>query len=913
MANNLALGLVIGGAVSPTVGAAFNTVENRIKKLEQRGNQAKVLRNTIGETMRLRDEWKKAHDSGAASASGLLRKLENNLDILRKQGVQVGKLRQEYQSLDRVARSMDLKVKGHQQIEQGKAGLKSGIGTAIAGVGALAVPTKISADYQAIIRDIAIKAGVANKPQEAELTTSVIKTSQDTGMARNDVADLVNKLVGAGMSLDKALSYAPVAAKFAVGQGASGTDTANMIQALQQNAKITDPKVMEKALEAVAMQGQAGSFEASDMAKWFPQLLAGMGKLGVTGMDSVSQLGAMLQVQMKTAGGSDEAANNLKNWMEKIGSPDVVKSYKDVGIDYQGSLNTGIQKGMSTLESSFALAQRYIEKTDPEKAKKMKDATAKISKEADPAKAKEMLDSLEQALRTGDLFADMQVKAALTAYTQNRALYEQLKKDSQNASGILDKNLAERRGASSQIWAETFQAVNDSMRSIGDAIRPVTDAVAKGITATAKEFTALSDTSKPVVLAIASIGTGLLALKSAAGVFKIGKGLLNIGRGSLGGNPNKVQKVYVTNSGDKDDKSEGKVGAVKGLLETGLKAFKSKDKTKVKGKDKADADGKSGADDADDDAEESGKTGFDPVDTGLKILDLFGEGGNDSDGAKGGSSSEPQKVFVVNASAFGGGSDAPGDQRRSRRSRRRGGAGGAGGRRAGPPRPPVPPAPPVPAGRLARLAGAAGKLGGVAKMVPGAKFLDAGMLALDTYQNAETQDEKAEGYGGAAGGLAGALAGGAAGAAIGSIVPVIGTAIGGAVGAFLGGMGGQDIGGFLGKALFGSDEKTEAIAGKTGDAKPSAAPGDVVKAMAAVAPAPLALPAVVKAAEQSKPEPTKVDQQFTFSPNMPVNVQGDVKDPAQLAREIAPYLQRQFEEFSRQAAARQLFDAPHVG
>ncbi|KPY94018.1 Tail tape measure protein [Pseudomonas syringae pv. tomato] len=916
MANNLALGLVIGGSVSSTLGSAFSTVEGRIKKLEQQGSQAKVLRNTIGETMRLRDEWKKAHDSGAASASGLLRKLETNLDVLRKQGVQVGKLRQEYQSLDRVAKGIDLKVKGHQQIEQGKAGLKSGIGTAVAGVGALAVPTKISADYQAIIRDIAIKAGVANKPQEAELTTSVIKTSQDTGMARNDVADLVNKLVGAGMSLDKALSYAPVAAKFAVGQGASGTDTANMIQALQQNAKITDPKMMEKALEAVAMQGQAGSFEASDMAKWFPQLLAGMGKLGVTGMDSVSQLGAMLQVQMKTAGGSDEAANNLKNWMEKIGSTDVVKSYKDVGIDYQGSLNTGIQKGMSTLESSFALAQHYIEKTDPEKAKKMKEATAKISKEADPKKAKEMLDSLEQALRTGDLFADMQVKAALTAYSQNRGMYEQLKKDAQNASGILDKNLAERRGTSSQIWAETFQSVNDSMRSIGDAIRPVTDAVAKGITATAKEFTALSDTSKPVVLAIASIGGGLLALKSAAGVFKIGKGLLNIGRGSLGGNPNKVQKVFVTNSGDTDDKPEGKVGAVKGLLETGLKAFKGKDKAKGQDKSKTQDGDKEKPDGDDDESDEGGKTGFDPVDTGLKILDLFGEGSNDGDGAKGGgSSSEPQKVFVVNANAFGGGSDAPGDQRRSRRGRRRGGAGGAGGRRGGPPmppRPPVPPPPPVPAGRLARMAGAAGKLGGLAKVVPGAKFLDAGMLALDTYQNAETQDEKAEGYGGAAGGLAGALAGGAAGAAIGSIVPVVGTAIGGLVGAFLGGMGGQDVGGFLGKALFGSDDKAEAVADKSGDTKPSAAPGDVVKAMAAVGP-PQALPAVIKAAEQSKAEPAKIDQQFTFSPNMPVSVQGDVKDPAQLARELAPFLQRQFEEFSRQASARQLFDDPHVG
>ncbi|RMQ45921.1 Tail tape measure protein [Pseudomonas cichorii] len=902
MANNLSLGLVIGGAVSSSLGSAFSSVEGRINKLQQAGNRAKVLKNTIGETMRLRDEWKKAHDSGSASASGLLRKLEANLDGLRKQGVQVNKLRQEYQSLGKVAQGIDLKVKGHQQVEQGKAGMKSTIGTAVAGVGALAVPTKISADFQAIIRDIAIKAGVANKPEESQLTTTVIKTSQDTGLARNDVANLVNQLVGAGMELDKALSYAPVAAKFSVGQGSGGEDTAKMIMALQQNAKIVDPKIMEKALEGIALQGQAGSFEAADMAKWFPQLLASMEKSGSTGLDAVGQLGAMLQVQMKTAGGSDEAANNLKNWIEKIGSGDVVKAYKDAGIDYQASLNTGIQKGMSTLESSFALAQRYVQATDPKKAKQMADAMAGISKEADPVKAKSMLESLEKSLRTGDLFADMQVKAALTAFSQNKALYDQLKTDAKNATGILDKNLAERRETSSQIWAETFQSVNDAMRSIGDAIRPATDAVAKGITAVAKGFTGLSDGAQPVVLGIAAVGAGFLALKGAANAFQIGKGLLNIGRGSLlGGNPNKVQKVFVTNSGDKDDKPEGKVGLARGLLETGLKAF---------GK-KGDKPGQAGADG--DDTPEAGSKGFNPIETGLKVLDLLGEARNDADGSAGpGGSSEPQKVFVVNANAFGGagagGSAGAGDQRRSRRNRRRG---GAGGRRGGPPAPPpAPPAPPPPAGRLARLTGAAGKIGGVAKMIPGGKLLDAGMMVLDTYQNAETQDEKAEGYGGAAGGLGGALAGAAAGAALGSIVPVIGTAVGGAVGAFLGGMGGESLGGFLGKALFGSDDKPKAVAEVSDSAKP--APGDVVRSMESVSAPAQALPAIVKAAEQSKPEPPKVDQRFTFSPNIPVSVQGDVKDPAQLAREIAPYLKQQFDEFSRQAAARQMFDTPDV-
>ncbi len=858
MANKLALGLVIGGAVSATVGAAFSTVEGRIKKLEQQGNNAKVLKNTIGETMRLRDEWKKAHDSGSASASGLLRKLESNLDSLRKQGVEVGRLAKEYQALGRVAKGVDLQMKGHQQIEQGKASLKSGIGQAVAGVGAVAVPTTISAGYQAIIRDIAIKADVANKPQEQEMTRAIIQTSQNTGMGRNDVADLVNQLVGAGMELDKALAYAPVAAKFAVGQGASGVDTANMIQALQQNAKISDPKVMEKALEGIALQGQAGSFEAADMAKWFPQLLAGMEKLGISGPDSVAQLGSMLQVQMKTAGSSDEAANNLKNWMEKIGSGDVVKAYKDAGIDYNGSLNTGIQNGMSTLESSFALAQRYVEATNPEQAKKMAEETAKISKETDPAKAQAMLDALGKALRTGDIFADMQVKAALTAYSANRGLYEKLKNDAKDATGILDKNLAERRETSAQMWTEMGHAVDDSMRAIGDAIRPATDMAAQGLTWVARSLTRVTESASPLVLGVTALGAGFIALKNAMAVLKIGKGMLNVARGSMMGDPKVVQRVFVTN-----------------------------------------------------------------------------------------------------APASGGGSGGAGDLgdadgKRDKRSKGRSGGGLS--------------------------------VGSVVKGAAAIAVVDAGMKAVDTYQNAETRDEKAEGYGEAAGGLAGTLAGAAAGAAVGSLVPVIGTAVGGVVGGILGSMGGTDLGGWLGKKLFGGEDDPVAEAPATapisllkpvqvGPAVPSlgataqafapkaapvtsapvsydprdpaskdpfllpalnnkvrfpgAAPvrpdslqptanmGDVVRSMAVAKPAAEAVPAILKAPEASKPEPKpeppKIDQQFTFSPALSVTVQGDVKDPNQLAHDLWPTLQRLFDDFSRQAAARQMFDAPHVG
>ena len=1096
MANKIALGLVIGGAVSSTVGAAFKDVTGRIKRLEAEGNKARVLQRTIGDTIRLRDEWKKAHDSGSEGASKLLGRLNSNLDSLKKQGIEVGRLEKAYRSMGQTANKAELKARGHQQLDAGKNGMKSTVGAAVVGVGMLAVPTKVSADFGAIVRDIAIKAGIANKPQEKEMSRKIIDTSRETGMARNDVADVVNQLVSAGMDLSKALEYAPVAAKFVVGQGSNGVDTAKMINALGQNAKITDPKQMQQALEAIAYQGQAGSFEAVDMAKWFPELLANMGSLGITGIDAVTQLGAMLQVQMKSAGGADEAANNLKNWMSKIGSGDTVKSYAKAGIDYKGSMQTGLQNGMSTLETSMALAQKYIQATDPKRAAAMAEATAKISKESDPEKAKAMMASLEESLRTGDLFADMQVKAALSAYMQNKALYSQLKNDSRDATGILDKNLSERREASSQKWAEMAQSMDEAMRSVGDALRPVTDTVAEALTKVTKGITSLSDSAPGVVTGIAAVGGGLVALKGLLSSFKIAKGLLNVARGSLGGKSGEVQKVFVTNASDggggdgKGSEPKGKAGKALSLVETGLKAVAA-----LKG-DSTDSEGK--------DDKKPGK--LDIVATGLKVVSLAKEAVSGDDRAAKTDDSAAgddgvQRVFVVNASAMGGSTGGPGEIRRRGRGSRRNPprrrpttsrAGGAPRPSVPAPRPPVPrtpapvpaprppvprppapvpvprpsvlrppapmpvprpsvlrppapmpvprpsvprppapmpvprpsvprppalvpvprppvprppapmpvprpsaprppapvqvprptlprpqvlvPSPPVlppsvsvptisvprptvlvphspippvqvPGGVFSKLGGvvqAVGKIGKAAKMIPGGSLMEAGAMAFDTYENAKTKDEKAEGYGAAAGNLAGTMAGAAAGAAIGSVVPIIGTAIGGLVGAYLGSMGGSALGGAAGKSWFGGEDEKPAppvtpllMAPRPGPTIPSLATmgksfngangsgallmapapqapvlGDVTRSLA-VAPPSRPAAVAIQPKEPETPVPAKVDQKFEYSLTMPITVQGDVKDPQRLAQDLMPHMRLMMADAAKQNAAK-LYDEPHL-
>ncbi|WP_177434198.1 hypothetical protein [Pseudomonas sp. Irchel 3F6] len=244
-------------------------------------------------------------------------------------------------------------------------------------------------------------------------------------------------------------------------------------------------------------------------------------------------------------------------------------------------------------------------------------------------------------------------------------------------------------------------------------------------------------------------------------------------------------------------------------------------------------------------------------------------------------------------------------------------------------------------------------LDSVASAVKGTAVLavaDAGFKAYDTYQNAETQDEKAEGYGSAAGGLAGTLAGAAAGAAIGSVVPVIGTAIGALIGGVLGNIGGDSLGGFVGKSLFGADDAAKkmpdagplmmANAGKDiapvmGDiaksfAKPStplmmaapgaapvasdsAKPGDVGRSMMLPeASADAKLGPLAKAAPASAPATPKVESNVAINAPFSLTVNGDVKDGNQLFAQIKPQLDQYYRDMAKQQESRNLFDAPHV-
>ena len=221
-----------------------------------------------------------------------------------------------------------------------------------------------------------------------------------------------------------------------------------------------------------------------------------------------------------------------------------------------------------------------------------------------------------------------------------------------------------------------------------------------------------------------------------------------------------------------------------------------------------------------------------------------------------------------------------------------------------------------------------------------AELFSAVLQAKEVYDTAETQDEKAQGYGEAAGSLAGTLAGAAAGAAIGSVVPIIGTALGGMIGGYLGSMGGGALGGYTGQALFGSSDLAKAqpitpmlMAPRPGPEVPSLAKfadayastgadgvtrngsGGSVMAELMKKPDPqspaLSLLTPAKT-ESAVAQPAKLEQTNTFSPVIQITVQGDAKDPQQLANQLMPEIQRLLDDRAQQTARRSMSDESHA-
>lgn len=264
-------------------------------------------------------------------------------------------------------------------------------------------------------------------------------------------------------------------------------------------ASINNLKVPAKQtaaiFDAMAEAGNQGGFEVKDMARHFPTLTAQMQALGQSGVPAVADLSAALQVAMNTAGGADEAANNIVNLLAKINSPGTIRAFKkNFGVNLPTEMKKLTDSGYTALEAITMVTQ----KATGGDAKKLAFA-----------------------------FEDRQAQMGILALIQGMDRYREIRAAAMDSGGTVDAAFDQRvLGDANVSWRSFMTTVSALGITLGTTLLPV---VTEGLAMINGMVSKVSEWAQ----ANPEVASGII--KAAAGliVFKVGLGAAMFALGGL--------------------------------------------------------------------------------------------------------------------------------------------------------------------------------------------------------------------------------------------------------------------------------------------------------------------------------------------------------------------------------------------
>lgn len=436
MANEVLVGLKIGGVISGSLHAAFGSAKSTVQQLGRGIDGLSDKHKTLGTEL------------SAALARG---------------GTGIGRMRLQY---DQVGRTIDqLKAKQERlnaSIARGET-LKAtrgelrgqfmetaGTGAALGAPVALAARTAI--DFKDRTNDIAITGGF-DAAEELRLGEVLRSSALKWNQTQLEVAAGAQVLIAGGVSNVKELeAYAPLMAKFATATRASMDDLGSVAIALNDNLGI-GAAGFERSMNMLASAGKNGQFELADMAKWLPQLTPQFAALGITGERAVAEIGASLQIARRGAGTNDEAANNFKNFLSKLTAKDTLKSFEGAGINLQDAMTNLVGKGLTPVQAMLEVITQYVGSKGPKATGEFQKAMAI----KDDAEREIALRRLNEAYKLGELFADMQVLSFVRPAMANR----------EDLSGIQKTSIADAdKGVGDADWKKRMESPKEQLKAL---------------------------------------------------------------------------------------------------------------------------------------------------------------------------------------------------------------------------------------------------------------------------------------------------------------------------------------------------------------------------------------------------------------------------------------------------------------
>ena len=232
---------------------------------------------------------------------------------------------------------------------------------------------------------------------------------QISGASRDSTLGAYEKLIGSGtFSKDESAQLLPAIMKTAVASRSDANDLVMAAEKMKVSLKLTAEEI-PIALAKVMRAGQEGGFEIKDSARWLGPLLPYM--KGYQGMAGVEHLVTMLQQSRATAGTNDEAANNLRNFVQKIGADSTAKDFKKQGIDLPAEMAKGAVRGELPVAVYMAQIDRVMQKQDPQGKARAAMQAIDSDKSLNPEERKARYDRVAEIYETSGvskIIADLQ-------------------------------------------------------------------------------------------------------------------------------------------------------------------------------------------------------------------------------------------------------------------------------------------------------------------------------------------------------------------------------------------------------------------------------------------------------------------------------------------------------------------------
>lgn len=375
------------------------------------------------------------------------------------------------------------------------------------------------------------------KQQIRDLVTELVAKN---GGNADAALNLINSQMANGMSFEQVQKGATATyrAMIASAEGAGQYDPESVAKLMKVLHDFGfQGEELATAFEHAMKSGMQGNFEIADMVTELPALLPAAKNSGLNGIQGFDYLLSILQSASNKSGSNSEAANNVRNLLEKTLSADTVRRLSRIdnpndpskGIDWANSVLQGKANGENAVQVLSRLANTMLERDQQYQQLKAK------ADAGDQTAAEQM--NIMRGFVLSRILPDIQAKAGLLAASDVQQVQEYI----QGLAGIDPKtnSLVDRKiGVMSR--DDMFrQEQNRSLALLGrkDALDTLNSAETKWTEATTRYPKA---TLAAQAAGGAGLGAGLLSLFRSGGsgwagnlLSKAGGGALGFGRGAL--------------------------------------------------------------------------------------------------------------------------------------------------------------------------------------------------------------------------------------------------------------------------------------------------------------------------------------------------------------------------------------------